>query len=153
MSVVSILNPVHSSNLPLSVENCSTNITILPPSNVTASAPANSWSIYSLSYLYYSLVCFLTATVVGLVVSALSGFNTRTPVSTRLLAKQAVAVYSRMPNWLPPQTFQDHSCGNDVQINPICGAVDRLHHKNTYLVHAVAAYTPDKSRSFCQAVS
>ncbi|KAA0187738.1 Sodium-coupled monocarboxylate transporter 1 [Fasciolopsis buskii] len=73
LGVGSILNPVFTTNLPLSVENCTTNITISIPSNSTGSPSANSWSIYSLSYLYYSLVCLLTAVVVGLAVSAVSG--------------------------------------------------------------------------------
>nr|CAH8871992.1 unnamed protein product [Trichobilharzia regenti] len=93
------------SYLPLSVSNCSSNI--LQNASSSVNAAGAKWSFYSLSYLYYSLACLIVGISLGFLVSAFSGFNSRSPVNPRLLAWQARAVYRHLPSCFPSQTASD----------------------------------------------
>ncbi|CAH8607926.1 unnamed protein product [Heterobilharzia americana] len=92
--------------LPLTAANCS--FEVLQNVSFAATMPNAKWSFYSLSYLYYSLACLIVGVFLGLLISAVSGFNSRSPVNPRLLAWQVRAVYRYLPNFLPPQTADDH---------------------------------------------
>ncbi|TPP63624.1 Sodium-coupled monocarboxylate transporter 1 [Fasciola gigantica] len=108
LSIGAIVYPTPAPKLPLSTAQCSFN-------NGTTGAPMAtnpnppSPTIYSISHLYYTPICLITAVLVGLVVSAMSKFNNRSPVSSSLLAWQARKFYAKCPSCLPPQTVDDES--------------------------------------------
>lgn len=66
-----------------------------------------TWSFYSLSYLYYAAACIVVGIPIGFIISAITGFNSRSKVNPRLLAWQARSFYRHFPNWLPSQTAND----------------------------------------------
>ncbi|KAA0185294.1 Sodium-coupled monocarboxylate transporter 1, partial [Fasciolopsis buskii] len=106
LSIGAIVYPTPAPKLPLSTENCSfINGTTIAVGSSTLSSP--SLNIYSVSYLYYTPICLITGVLVGLVVSAMSKFNNRSPVASSLLAWQARKFYARCPSCLPPQTAND----------------------------------------------
>ncbi|KAF7257374.1 hypothetical protein EG68_06760 [Paragonimus skrjabini miyazakii] len=77
LSIGAILNPSPSSSLPLSNISCAVGNA---SKNLATSVNQLSWSIYSISYLYYTPICLLVALIVSIPVSAISGFNTTFPV-------------------------------------------------------------------------
>ncbi|KAF6777540.1 hypothetical protein AHF37_02675 [Paragonimus kellicotti] len=62
-----------------------------------------SWSIFHLSYLYYTLVCVCTAIVIAIPFSAIFNFNSKHLVPGQLLAWQTRAFYRRLPSCFPNQ--------------------------------------------------
>ncbi|KAA3670807.1 solute carrier family 5 (sodium-coupled monocarboxylate transporter), member 8/12 [Paragonimus westermani] len=70
LSIGAILNPSPSGVLPLSNISCAVgNVS----KTVIASVRQTSWSIYSISYLYYTPICLLVALIVSIPVSAIFG--------------------------------------------------------------------------------
>ncbi|TGZ56703.1 hypothetical protein CRM22_010104 [Opisthorchis felineus] len=100
LSIGAIVYPPPVPSLPLSTINCSMNVT-----NITQVA-AGTRTLYSLSYLYYTPVSNIVALVVGLAFSAASGFNTKSPVPSQLLAWQTRIFYRRLAIPFAPQ-WQD----------------------------------------------
>lgn len=91
--------------VPLTIEYCP-NVTRMLTSltNSRTQTPPVEWTFYNLSYLYYSPLCLLVGIVTATIVSALTGFSSKKPVSHSLLAWQAVKLYSWLPNCGKPQT-------------------------------------------------
>uniref|UniRef100_A0A095C4M7 Sodium-coupled monocarboxylate transporter 1 n=1 Tax=Schistosoma haematobium TaxID=6185 RepID=A0A095C4M7_SCHHA len=119
-----ITSRTDNDRLPLTIENCSSKIlqnissSIVTATTNTSITTVNiikttTWSFYSLSYLYYATACLIVGIPVGFIISAITGFNSRSQVNPRLLAWQARSFYRHFPNWLPPQT------ANDQEFNPI----------------------------------
>ncbi|KAH8862503.1 Sodium-coupled monocarboxylate transporter 1 [Schistosoma japonicum] len=99
--------------------------------NTNTNISETKWSIYSLSYLYYSTACLIVGIPIGLIISAITGFNSRSPVNPRLLAWQVRAFYRHFPNWFPPQTGNDQeihlfpsTCSHTTEINNALTIVD-----------------------------
>uniref|UniRef100_A0A3Q0KKN4 Putative sodium/solute symporter n=1 Tax=Schistosoma mansoni TaxID=6183 RepID=A0A3Q0KKN4_SCHMA len=112
-----------NSRLPLTIKNCTSTIlknmsssssiitTTTSPSTTTTTTvnilKTTTWSFYSLSYLYYAAACIVVGIPIGFIISAITGFNSRSKVNPRLLAWQARSFYRHFPNWLPSQTAND----------------------------------------------
>ncbi|CAH8552762.1 unnamed protein product [Schistosoma turkestanicum] len=121
------ISPTTTGRLPLTIENCSStlrqNIPSITPTATTTTTIANlsettTWSFYSLSYLYYSAACLIVGIPIGFIISAITGFNSHSPVSPRLLAWQARSFYKHFPNWLPPQTANDQELEQFSTVHP-----------------------------------
>ncbi|CAH8608131.1 unnamed protein product [Schistosoma intercalatum] len=120
-----ITSRTDNDRLPLTIENCSSKILqnisssiVTATMNTSTTITVNiikttTWSFYSLSYLYYATACLIVGIPIGFIISAITGFNSRSQVNPRLLAWQARSFYRHFPNWLPPQT------ANDQEFNPI----------------------------------
>ncbi|KAF6779186.1 hypothetical protein AHF37_01271 [Paragonimus kellicotti] len=114
LSIGAILNPTPSTILPLSNISCAVgNVS----KTMTTSVSQLSWSIYSISYLYYTPICVLVALIVSIPVSAIFGFNTKFPVPSCLLAWQARAAYRHLPACFPAQWKE----------SPTISSVKRMH--------------------------
>ncbi|KAF7259601.1 hypothetical protein EG68_03153 [Paragonimus skrjabini miyazakii] len=101
LTVGGILYPGTSGRLPLSTENCTAGFNSSIVSIAKTIDP--SWSIFHLSYLYYTLVCVCTAIVIAIPFSAIFKFNTKHLVPGQLLAWQTRAIYRRLPSCFPNQ--------------------------------------------------
>ncbi|KAG5442555.1 Sodium-coupled monocarboxylate transporter 2, partial [Clonorchis sinensis] len=106
-----IVYPPPVPSLPLSTINCSTNVT-----NITQ-VVTGTRTFYSISYLYYTPVCLVVALVVGLVFSAATGFNTKSPVPSQLLAWQCRMFYRRIAIPVAPQ-WRDRKVVTKTQLSP-----------------------------------
>ncbi|CAI2733455.1 unnamed protein product [Schistosoma spindalis] len=114
-----MISRIDSGRLPLTIENCSSKIQNISLSMVTTTTSTvnitetTMWSFYSLSYLYYAAACLIVGIPVGFIISAITGFNSRSKVNPCLLAWQAYSFYKHFPNWFPSQTV------NDQELNQI----------------------------------
>nr|VZI24867.1 unnamed protein product [Spirometra erinaceieuropaei] len=99
---------------PPSTEACPAPGTITHAPNLTALARASQpqrydtdFSFYDLSFLWLTAFAMLIGFVVAVIVSLLSGMNTKKPIRQSLLASQAVSLYNRFPNCHPIQSYDD----------------------------------------------
>ncbi|KAA3680306.1 uncharacterized protein DEA37_0004609 [Paragonimus westermani] len=69
LTVGGILHPIPTNTLPLSKQNCTTGFNSSLVINVKS--VDQSWNIFSLSYLYYTLVCVCVAILVAIPISAI----------------------------------------------------------------------------------
>ncbi|KAF8561397.1 hypothetical protein P879_11465, partial [Paragonimus westermani] len=146
LSIGAILNPSPSGVLPLSNISCAVgNVS----KTVTASVRQSSWSIYSVSYLYYTPICVLVALIVSIPVSAISGFNTSFPVPSCLLAWQARAVYRHLPACFPSQWKESSTISSIKRVHQLvpvgCVTHDALSSSND-----LGDFSTDKRRSDVQ---
>ncbi|CAH8499878.1 unnamed protein product [Dicrocoelium dendriticum] len=93
LCIGAIVYPSSGNTLPLSTNSCRIdNETFI---SAASPAPEQEFNFYSLSYLYYTLVCLAVSVLFSLAVSALFKFNSANPVPNYLLARQACYLYRR----------------------------------------------------------
>ncbi|VDO93321.1 unnamed protein product [Schistosoma mattheei] len=128
-----ITSRTNNGRLPLTIENCSSKILqnisssiVTATMNTSTTIETTTWSFYSLSYLYYATACLIVGIPVGFIISAITGFNSRSQVNPRLLAWQARSFYRHFPNWLPPQTANDQVGFNFILLIQLFNKIDRF---------------------------
>ncbi|KAF7259600.1 hypothetical protein EG68_03152 [Paragonimus skrjabini miyazakii] len=107
LTVGGILHPIPINTMPLSTQNCTTEFNSSLVVNLKGAD--QQWNIFSLSYLYYTLVCVCAAILVAIPTSAIFNFNSKHLVSGQLLAWQTRAFYRRLPSCFPKQ-WEEKAC-------------------------------------------
>ncbi|KAF7262354.1 hypothetical protein EG68_00400 [Paragonimus skrjabini miyazakii] len=143
LSIGAILNPSPSATLPLSNISCAVGNA---SKNLTTSVNQLSWSIYSISYLYYAPISLLVALIVSIPVSAISGFNTTFPVPSCLLAWQARAAYRHLPDCFSTQWKESSTIFSVKRVHQIT-PVDCVSHDVLSSSNILRSFTADRGKS------